>query len=88
MVKRLNEMPKINCTKPEGAFYAFPKVSGLYNDELNDSFKFCEFLLEKARVAVIPGGAFGEEADNYIRFSYATNMQEIEEGLKRIREVL
>jgi len=44
--------------------------------------------MEKARVAVVPGGAFGKEGDGCIRFSYASSMQDIEEGIKRIKTVL
>lgn len=84
----MNQIPGFKLEKPEGAFYAFPNISGCFNDEMKDSFQFTEFLLEKAKVAVIPGGAFGEEGDNYIRFSYAASMEDIEEGLKRIREAL
>lgn len=84
----MNQIPGFKLEKPEGAFYAFPNISGCFNDEMKDSFQFTEFLLEKAKVAVIPGGAFGEEGDNYIRFSYAASMEDIEEGLKRIADVL
>lgn len=84
----MNQIPGFKLEKPEGAFYAFPNISGCFNDDMKDSFQFTEFLLEKAKVAVIPGGAFGKEGDNYIRFSYAASMENIEEGLKRIKEAL
>ncbi len=88
LYKAMNEIPGFKLEKPEGAFYAFPDVSGCYTKEMNNSFKFAEFLLEKALVAVVPGGAFGKEGDNYIRFSYASSMEDIEEGVERIKKAL
>ncbi len=84
----MNEIPGFKLVKPEGAFYAFPDVSECFTEAMNDSFKFTEFLMEKARVAVVPGGAFGKEGNNCIRFSYASSMEDIKEGMKRIKEVL
>ncbi|PIZ72199.1 aspartate aminotransferase [Candidatus Peregrinibacteria bacterium CG_4_10_14_0_2_um_filter_43_11] len=86
--KAMNQIPGFELANPEGAFYAFPKVSACFMAGRNNSFEFSEFLLEKAHVAVIPGGAFGKEGDGYIRFSYATSMNDLEEGMKRIRAVL
>ena len=80
--KRLNQIKGINCNLPEGAFYVFPEISGLFNDRIKNAFEFAGELLEKAKVAVVPGGAFGN--DNYIRISYATNLERIKEGLNRI----
>ena len=80
--KRLNQIKGINCNLPEGAFYVFPEISGLFNDRIKNAFEFAGELLEKAKVAVVPGGAFGN--DNYIRISYATNLERIKEGLDRI----
>ncbi|MCK5603305.1 aminotransferase class I/II-fold pyridoxal phosphate-dependent enzyme, partial [Candidatus Pacearchaeota archaeon] len=88
LYKAMNEIPGFKLEKPEGAFYAFPDVSGCYTKKMNNSFKFAEFLLEKALVAVVPGGAFGEAGDNYIRFSYASSMEDIEEGVERIKKAL
>lgn len=84
----MQSLPGFKLVKPEGAFYAFPDVSGAFTDDISDSFKFTEFLMEKARVAVVPGGAFGKEGDNCIRFSYASSMEDIEEGVRRIKETL
>ena len=77
MVKRLNGIPGFSCLTPNGAFYAFPNVSGVYGKSaegmaINNSNDFATYLLEKAKVAVVAGGAFG--ADNNIRLSYATSM--------------
>lgn len=91
MVKKLNEIKGFRCKTPQGAFYAFPNVSSVYNlksngKSLNNSFELAEFLLEEAKVAVIPGDGFG--APNYIRLSYATSLEHIEEGLDRIKRVI
>lgn len=86
--EEMNKIPGFKLIKPEGAFYAFPDVSGAFKGDVNDSFKFTEFLMEKAQVAVVPGGAFGEAGNNYIRFSYASSMQDIEKGIQRIKSAL
>lgn len=88
MVKRLNEIKGVRCSTPKGAFYAFANVSDIYGTSfngksINNSFDLTEFLLEEARVAVVPGDAFG--APNYIRLSYATSLVNIEKGLERIQ---
>jgi aspartate aminotransferase len=76
--KKLNSIPGITCVNPRGAFYLFPNISrfGL------KSVEFCDRLLEQERVAAVPGIAFG--ADDYIRLSYATGMENIEKGLNRL----
>lgn len=84
----MNQIPGFNLQKPEGAFYAFPDISGCFNDHIKDSFEFTEFLLKNAGVAVVPGGAFGEAGQNCIRFSYASSMQDIQEGVGRMKKVL
>ena len=84
IVKKLNEIKGIKCNKPEGAFYVFPDVSALYKGSIKNSFEFSKELLEKAKVAVIPGEAFGN--DNCIRLSYACSMDEIKKGVERIKE--
>ncbi|MBI4972819.1 MAG: pyridoxal phosphate-dependent aminotransferase [Candidatus Omnitrophica bacterium] len=84
IVKRLNEIPGVECSTPQGAFYVFPKVSKLYENGIKNSLAFSNTLLEKARIAVVPGSAFG--ADDYIRLSYATSMKNIEEGMDRLEE--
>ncbi len=78
MFKRLNEIVNISCVRPEGAFYCFPDISktGL------KSFEFADKLLEKEKVAVVPGIAFG--SDTHIRLSYAASMEDIEKGLDRL----
>jgi aspartate aminotransferase len=87
IVGALNDIPGITCAVPPGAFYVFPRVSALYGRNyqgkpIATSNDFSEFLLEAANVAVVPGGAFGN--DDYIRLSYATSMKLIVEGVNRI----
>jgi len=87
IVAALNAVPGISCATPPGAFYVFPRVAGLYGKKaggkaLTGSNAFSEFLLEAANVAVVPGQAFGN--DDYVRLSYATSMDLIVEGTKRI----
>ncbi len=89
IVDELNGISGISCSKPEGAFYVFPNVSKLYGKvlqgkEIKDSLGISEYLLEYGKIAVVPGRAFG--ADNYIRISFATSMENIVEGIKRLRD--
>lgn len=91
MVERLNSINGVSCLNPMGAFYAFPRVSSLYQKRFNgkkiqDSTGFADFLLDVARVAVVPGLAFGD--DNHIRLSYATSFKNIKNGLDRIEEAI
>lgn len=80
IVKGFNEMG-LECFEPEGAFYIFPSIkkTGL------SSQQFCEQLIEKYRVAVVPGDAFGECGEGYIRVSYAYSLQHIKTALERIK---
>lgn len=89
MVDRINSINNLSCVKPEGAFYVMVNISKLLNKEvegkvIKDSLTFSDLLLEKEKVAVIPGIAFG--VDNFIRLSYATSMENIKNGLDRIEK--
>ena len=91
IVGRLNDIEGISCTMPGGAFYVFPNVSNIYGRKHNgkpiiNSETLTDFLLEEAKVAVVAGSGFG--ADNYIRLSYATSMENIEKGVDRIASSL
>ncbi len=87
LVPALNDLPGICCTDPDGAFYVFPDVSAYYGKHgITDSTSFTAYLLEEARVAVVPGIAFG--ADEYVRISYATSMERIREGIVRLDAAL
>ncbi len=82
----LKNAEQIRIFKPQGAFYFFIDVSKLYNDRIKNSVDFCEALLEKKQVLVVPGVAFGD--DRYIRISFATSMENIREGIKRFKEFI
>ena len=91
IVDRLNKINGITCLKPEGAFYVFPNISSLlektYNGKLiNTDIELADYLLDEAKIAVVPGSAFG--AKGFIRFSYATSMEKIVEGLNRLEAAL
>lgn len=83
IVKALNDLG-LTCFEPEGAFYVFPSIksTGLSSDE------FCEKLIYSKKVAVIPGNAFGECGEGFIRISYCYSLNHIKEALKRIKEML
>jgi aspartate aminotransferase len=83
MVEGLRAIPGIACTLPQGAFYAYPNIAAYLNrDGLADTAQLAEKLLEEAHVAVVPGQAFGTH--EHVRISYATSLEQIEEGLKRM----
>lgn len=89
---RLAAMPGMNVdVAPEGAFYVFPDVSGCFGRRLGDrpvdgARAFAEMLLESARVAVVPGEAFG--GPGHVRISYATSMERLTEGMDRMERLL
>ncbi|MFC2091751.1 pyridoxal phosphate-dependent aminotransferase [Elusimicrobiota bacterium] len=82
----LRTIPGIDVIKPEGAFYIFPDIRKILNDELASSYDFSMKILQEKMVAIVPGEGFG--APGFIRLSYATSIQEITEGLKRIKEFI
>ena len=88
IVDGLNAIPGIQCGEPGGAFYVFPTVSArlgaMPNALAKDCSELATLLLEKAHVALVPGAAFG--APGYLRLSYATSIERIEEGLRRIEK--
>lgn len=91
MIDRLNAMEGITCKMPVGAFYAFPNVSSLFGKTyegiaINSSLEMSTYLLENAKVATVPGSAFGD--DRFIRLSYATSMDNIKKGLDKIEKAL
>lgn len=91
IVERLNSIPDVKCLNPEGAFYVFPNIKAFMGKSwkggtIENDMDFTDFLMEEAKVAVVPGSAFG--AEGYIRLSYATSMENIEEGLNRIETAL
>jgi len=87
MVQRINNINNLSCIKPEGAFYVMVNISNILNKLIDgrvikNSLDFSNLLLEREKVAVVPGIAFG--VDNYVRLSYATSMENIKHGLDRI----
>jgi aminotransferase len=83
MMARLDQIG-LPYVRPRGAFYVFPSVKkfGL------SSARFADFLLEKARTAVVPGNAFGPQGEGYVRISYCAPVEEIEKGMDRVRSAL
>jgi aspartate aminotransferase len=77
-VKMFNAIDGLSVLSPDGAFYLFVNIKELSNDSL----AFCKRLLEESEVAVVPGAGFG--AEGYFRFSFATSLENIEKGIKRI----
>lgn len=91
MYKAISEIPGITCIYPRGAFYVFTNISSYFGRtikgrKITDSLSFAEALLVEGKVSAVPGIAFG--ADNYIRFSYATSLENIKEGIKRFADFL
>jgi len=85
VVQRLRAIPGVTCADPRGAFYAYPNLGVLIGKPgIQNSVQLCERLLGEAKVAVVPGEAFGTE--HHIRLSYATSMKELERGLERIHQ--
>ena len=83
IVNGLNRMG-LQCPMPQGAFYVFPSIkhTGMSSEE------FCEKLLEKEKVAVVPGNAFGASGEGFVRISYAYSIEEIKGALERISRFL
>ncbi len=91
MLNKLQRIPGINCIIPAGAFYLFPNTATYYNTEfggmkIRNSYALAYYLLREAAVAVVPGSAFG--SDDNVRLSYATSMDNIEEGTDRIIDAM
>ncbi len=87
VAKRMKElMPDLPFIHPEGAFYVFFRVDGLFDDEIKDATAWCSRLLEEAGVALVPGAAFGD--DRWARLSYAASDETIETALARIAKVV
>ena len=92
MVELLRAIPGVSCREPKGAFYAFPDVSAFVGKTtadgkpLPDDVTLCDWLVDHARVAVVPGSGFG--APGHVRLSYACSMANIKEGVRRLHEAL
>ncbi len=91
MVKRMNEIPGVSCIKPEGAFYVMMNISALKGKKadgkvIETSDDFAGAFLDKELVAVVPCSGFGN--DNFVRWSYATSMDNIKKGLDRLEKFI
>jgi len=87
LIPAINGIDGLCCAHPDGAFYIFPDVSAFFGrGGVRDSQTFTNYLLDEAEVAVIPGSAFG--SDDHVRISYATSMERLQEGVRRIESAL
>lgn len=84
MVKALNAIDGISCNNPQGAFYIFVNIKSLGRS----SMEVAEYLLDHAKVALVPGSAFGSEGEGYLRISYATRYEELIEACERIKTAI
>jgi aspartate aminotransferase len=87
----LSKVPGVELSKPEGAFYLFPKIDAFFgksfkNQTIKNADDLCEYLLDEYKVVTVTGNAFG--APNYIRLSYATDLETLLKGIQRIAEGL
>ena len=90
-VSDLESIKGVSCVNPAGAFYVFPNFSAYYGksfkgNQINDSVAMSDYFLDEAKVASVPGAAFG--ADEFVRFSFATSMEVITAGMERIKQAL
>jgi aspartate aminotransferase len=87
IIPALNDIPGVKCPMPGGAFYAYPNISSAFGKSgIKTAMDFAAKLLEDQQVAVVPGEAFG--TDEHIRISYAASMDDIKEGVARIRRFM
>lgn len=92
MVERLRKMPGITCPDADGAFYLMPDVSSYYGKTtpggqvIADSAAFCNYILEEAHVAFVPGAAF--EIPSAVRIAYSNSLEKIREGMDRMEAAL
>ncbi|MBR5128931.1 MAG: aminotransferase class I/II-fold pyridoxal phosphate-dependent enzyme, partial [Firmicutes bacterium] len=81
LVEEVNKLKNFSCKMPEGAFYVFMNIkkTGMTSEE------FCEYALDRVRLAVVPGDAFGEAGEGYVRMSYATSMENLNKAMQLLR---
>lgn len=85
VIKELSKIPGFRCHPPDAAFYAFPYVGEILKKLNTNSVLFAEKMLQEAKVAVVPGAGFGKKGEDYIRISFSNSMDNIREGLNRIK---
>jgi aspartate aminotransferase len=87
LIPAINGIDGFCCAHPDGAFYIFPEVKAFFGKGgIHDSQSFANYLLDEASVAVVPGGAFG--SDDHVRISYATSLERLQEGVRRMAAAL
>jgi aspartate aminotransferase len=87
VVQALRAIPGVKCAEPRGAFYAYPNLGVVIGKTgIQNTVQLCERLLADAKVAVVPGEAFG--TNRHVRLSYATSMKELERGIERIHQFI
>ena len=84
VVKALNEIDGISCNNPHGAFYIFVNIKSLGMT----SMEVAEYLLDNAKIALVPGSAFGSEGEGYLRISYACSYEDLQEACARIKKAV
>jgi len=84
IVTGLNEVPGFSCIYPKGAFYVFPNISktGMKSEAL------ANYIIEEAKVCLLPGTAFGSQGEGFLRLSYASSLESIHEGIKRLKKAM
>jgi aspartate/methionine/tyrosine aminotransferase len=83
--RMLNEIEGVTCSEPEGAFYAYPNLRALLSDDAPTTLDLAARVLDEAKVAFVPGEAFG--TPGYARFSYALGDADLEEGITRLQKM-
>ena len=91
LVERMNQVPGVSCLKPQGAFYVMMDMSGfvgkeMYGHVIENDVDFAQLFLEKGLVATVPTSAFA--APNYLRWSYATSLEQIDKGIDRLEKFI
>lgn len=91
VLNSMEAIPGLKTNHPQGAFYVFPDVSYYFGKsdgkvKINNATDLCMYLLDTAHIAIVPGAAFGN--DNYVRFSYATSEDRLNEALRRMKKAL
>ena len=87
VLKSLLEINGVECLPCQGTFYIFPRVQGAMDRlGIKTDVELSEFLIEKAKVAVVPGAAFG--APGFVRISFATSMENLEKAMERLNDAL
>ena len=86
IVEGFNSVDGFSCRKPEGSFYAFPKVTD--HEDYTSSKDFCEHIFDKQKLALVPGSEFGPSGEGYLRASFgSSSLEEIDETIQRLQQL-